>query len=305
MEVPRTYKKLYQHWAHHSVPPTKPNDTRDLDRDLLIEIEEFATARMRIWERKYQGDKPLYTQDQILQHYRFCNIYRELDRQTVEIHQQLRSLLNDFPLWLLNIVFQRMVCNPMTVKQVGLLSYSSQRNAQVYANLRNAESPKYGHAYVFPISAIQQSDYPTREEFFCGHLPQVMQELARQIQTFEQVSVNQALQELLPRFGFNLRFHWTEVLIDVAYQFPEYIDLYHDFHIGPGAITVAKRLNPQLSPGEVADRCVGYELPQFPYLTYRGQPVQLSAENWEGIFCEFRKYTNLKKGTGRKRIYRP
>ncbi len=39
-------------------------------------------------------------------------------------------------------------------------------------------------------------------------------------------------------------------------------------------------------------------------LTYKNEPIILSAENWEGIGCEFRKYTNLKAGNGRKRLYK-
>jgi hypothetical protein len=38
-------------------------------------------------------------------------------------------------------------------------------------------------------------------------------------------------------------------------------------------------------------------------LTLNSKPLRLSAENWEGIGCEFRKYTNLSEGKGRKRIY--
>jgi hypothetical protein len=38
-------------------------------------------------------------------------------------------------------------------------------------------------------------------------------------------------------------------------------------------------------------------------LTYDNVRVRLSAENWEGVGCEFRKYTNLKAGKGRKRLY--
>ncbi len=38
-------------------------------------------------------------------------------------------------------------------------------------------------------------------------------------------------------------------------------------------------------------------------LTVNGEKLFLSAENWEEVGCEFRKYTNLKQGKGSKRIY--
>jgi hypothetical protein len=36
---------------------------------------------------------------------------------------------------------------------------------------------------------------------------------------------------------------------------------------------------------------------------YNGKELPLSSENWEGIGCEFRKYTNLLIGKGRKRYF--
>jgi hypothetical protein len=38
-------------------------------------------------------------------------------------------------------------------------------------------------------------------------------------------------------------------------------------------------------------------------LSFNAKPVRLSVENWEGIGCEYRKYTNLAKGLGRKRAF--
>ena len=66
-----------------------------------------------------------------------------------------------------------------------------------------------------------------------------------------------------------------------------------------------KRLNNTTDPIEVNLSLISKSVPEFTYLTYEGEPVWLSAENWEGIGCEFRKYTNLLAGTGRKRLYRP
>ncbi|HPN67161.1 MAG TPA: hypothetical protein PLZ62_00715 [bacterium] len=117
---------------------------------------------------------------------------------------------------------------------------------------------------------------------------------------FENVTVNNGLQKILSEFGLNFRFHWTEMLIDVAYQYPTMIDLFRDFYIGPGAKPTLHRLSK--SPN-ILDQLVGIKLKHFPYLQYDGKPVYLSAENWEGIVCEFRKYTNLKNGEGRIRLY--
>lgn len=298
MEIPDELKSLYRHWkAHSKLEPT--GSTAVLPNKLIW----FITERMSIWEQKYRDAKPPFTNDKALQKYRFCNIYRELDRQTTEIHTQLNGLRNDFPLWLLNVAFHRFVCKPETILKVGLLNFDADNNQQVYEKLIALPKPKYGTPYVFPISVIQKSAFPTREKFFCYYLPKTIPSVAEELEKFNNITVNEALKRLLPTFGFNFRFHWTEILIDIAYQYPNLIDLYKDFYVGPGALPTAQAINPELTPSEVVDSCVGTELKNFPYLTFEDLPIKLSAENWEGIFCEYRKYTNLKEGKGRKRIY--
>lgn len=106
----------------------------------------------------------------------------------------------------------------------------------------------------------------------------------------------------MPIFGLNFKFHWTEILIDVAYQYPKYIDLFKKFPVGPGSLPTMKKLNEVEDPVKTNLTLVSLEIPDFPYLTYDRKKVWLSAENWEGIGCEFRKYTNLSSGVGRRRL---
>lgn len=298
MEIPQELRTLYRHWKNHT--SQKLNCTTF---KIPEELVWFMAERMKIWEKKYKGESPPYTTDETLQKYRFCNIYRELDRQTIEIHKHLKDLRDEFPLWLLNVAFYRFVCKPKTVEAIGLLNFDSNNNKTVYKRLLNTQKPKYGTPYVFPISVIQKSEYPTREKFFCLYLPKKLLSVAKIIQSFNNTTVNKALEEVLPVFGFNFKFHWTEILIDTAYQFPNLINLYKDFYVGPGAIPTAKVINPNNDPTKTADLCVGAKLNNFPYLTFDNKPVLLSAENWEGIFCEYRKYRNLKNGRGRVRRF--
>jgi hypothetical protein len=63
------------------------------------------------------------------------------------------------------------------------------------------------------------------------------------------------------------------------------------------------RLNSSVFPEDTCQSLMSLGIPTFPYLTYEGKTIWLSTENWEGIGCVFRKYTNLESGTGRKRLY--
>lgn len=302
MEISDDLKALYKHWEDHT-KETASNPSVNLDQATLEQVHLLISERMRIWEVRQDGTLPPYTADPILSKYRFCNIYRELDRQTIEIHSLLKHMEQDFDLWLLNIIFCRMVCRPETVRQVGFLSYDTKQNKRVLEKLVNLPRPKYGAAYIFPISLLKNIELNTREEFFCFYLPQVVRKCSKSIAALNKASVSDALKVILQTFGLNFKFHLTEVLIDVAYQYPACIDLYGHFPVGPGSIPTMKRLNSAESPEDICLALTATRPVSFPYLTFNGKNIWLSAENWEGIGCEFRKYSNLSLGNGRKRRY--
>lgn len=304
MELPDYLITLYRHWNKHVVVNAVGSglDTIISDGLLAMQIQEFVAERMNIWKRKQCGDSKPYSNDPILQKFRFCNILRELDRQTIEYHTLLNPLRDDFALWLLNMFYARMVARPETVRAVGLLSFEDRENKYVYERLIGHPKPKYGTPYVFPISVIMRSATPTRELFLTQFLPQIIQVVAAEIETWHDESVEAGVEKIVALFGYNLKFLWTEVLIDVAYQYPEYIDLFGRFPIGPGAAPTFKRIDSSANPVSLVYELGVLKIPSG--LRYHGTPIVLSSENWEGIGCEFRKYTNLSAGRGRMRYYK-
>lgn len=174
-------------------------------------------------------------------------------------------------------------------------------NGKLYEWFMNLARPRFGTPYVFPVSTIMRGPTPTRELFLTQHLPSVMGKIVDTIRTWDRKSVYEGVNEILPLFGYNHSFLWTEVLIDTGYQHPEHINLYGAFPIGPGSTPTMKRIGSKLEPHELARKLALLPLPTD--ITYEGVPLQLSSENWEGIGCEFRKYTNLQNGGGRKRLF--
>ena len=304
MELPEELKTLYRHWPEHATQNRGRLQVSEVFHDdrLREQMLIFVQKRMLIWDAKYNGRSATYTDDQILSTYRFCNIFRELDKQTIELHTLLNPLRDNFPMWLLNMFYGRLVARPETVRAVGLLSFDSVENEKLYERLMKSQRPRYGTPYVFPVSTILRSVTPTREMFIARYLMTVMSKVAGEISRWDKLSVVEGVQRALPLFGFNLEFLWTEVLIDVAYQYPKYIDLYKPFPVGPGSLPTFKRINPDVQPTKLAEKLglLGVDAG----LTYEQKPLLLSAENWEGIGCEFRKYTNLAAGKGRKRLYK-
>ena len=303
MELPVNLKEIYRHWSLHTIPPEKtllPGDVF-VKPELFEEVSWFINERMSVWKKKVSGSVSPYTDDPVLQKYRFCNIFREFDKQTIVFHTLLNPIRDDFPLWLLNMFYCRMVARPETIQRAGLLSFNSAENEMVYKKLMDTPRSRFGTPYVFPVSVILKSKTPTRELFITSYLPSVMKEVAQEIADWQKESVYDGVEKILPIFSYNLHFLWTEVLIDVAYQFPHYIDLFAQFPVGPGSAPTMQRINPDEDPSVLVAK-----LSQIPFdtgVTYNNKPLRLSAENWEGIGCEFRKYTNLKSGNGRKRLF--
>lgn len=303
MELPDNIKTLYRHWPLHVTSQVAMNLTSVVpDRLLARSIENFISERMQIWCKRHTGAPRPYTHDPILGQYRFCNILRELDRQTLEYHEILYPIRGDFSVWLLNMFYARMVARPDTLRMTGLLSFDTQANNRVYEELLNHPRPRYGTPYVFPVSTIMRSTTPTRELFATRHLPRVMKTIAREIEHWQKLSVYDGVAKLLPLFGFNLAFLWTEVLIDVAYQYPERVDLFGRFPVGPGAIPTMSHIDNTAESSLLVARLGSLHMQSG--LLYDGVPIRLSAENWEGIGCEYRKYTNLSAGRGRRRLYK-
>lgn len=302
MELPKHIRELYRHWPRH-VGAGSGSENVDLTNSPIVkEICDFAHERLSIWQKKISNEPMPYTNDPILQKYRFCNVFREFDKQTIAIHTLLNPLRDDFSLWLLNTFYCRMVARPETIEEAGLLSFDPIQNQELHDRLMASSRPRYGTPYVFPISTIQKSVTPDRERFISEHLPSIMKTIANEIEAWESMSVIDGVAKILPIFGFNLNFLWTEVLIDVAYQYPERVDLFARFPIGPGSLPTMRMIDRAADPVDLAVR-----LSSIPFdsgVTIDGAPLRLSAENWEGIGCEFRKYTNLKAGRGRKRVYR-
>lgn len=293
--------KLYRHWDSHTEKPTAVIPPNFTDTKLLEDLKWFIAERMHMWELRARGGPPPYSEHPILASYRFCNVYRELDRQTIEFHTLLSPLRNDFPLWLLNMFYCRVVARVSTIEHTGLLMLDQKENVKVFEKLLNAPIPRYGTPYVFPISLLQRSPFPTRELFLTRFVPEQIDRIAREIKTWKKKNVYEAVQIITALFGFPFSFHWTEVLIDTAYQYPKHINLFGRFPVGPGALPTLQRIAPGNDPSYIVERLTA--LPIETGLTYNTRPVYLSAENWEGICCEFRKLTNLTSGTGRRRRY--
>lgn len=83
--------------------------------DLVFWIKE----REMIRERKEAGQPAPWTKDEVLQSYRFCNVYREDDKVTRWIAKNWRKPLDKKPGLVINMCVARMVNWPDTLEELG------------------------------------------------------------------------------------------------------------------------------------------------------------------------------------------
>ncbi len=286
---------------------------------------------MEIWHQKNAGLDWPRTDDTILQTYKFCNAYRELDKQTIYIHKKLAHLRDNFPLRLCNLMMFRFMAKIETFEQLGIYDYRmssppcreagaeiqtgfppqqakrechTEISTQYEDKLRALPSPKFGDAYLFPPQVPQTLGYHDRYDFICQYLPKISGELAELIETFEDLSVSDALSLVLQKLNIWLKFHFTEILIDVAYQYPELINLNGKFWVWPGSRPTMKRFDAKKVPEDVCLLLIQTQPNNFPYLEIDGKQMPITAEWIEWLWCEFRKYSNLKLWGGKKRVYK-
>jgi hypothetical protein len=141
---------------------------------------------LEIWHRKDAGTPPPWTDDKILQTYKFCNSYRELDKQTIYIHSKLADLRDNFPLWLCNLMMFRFIAKIETFEQLGIYNFG---NPTYEARLRAISGTKFGDAYLFPPQVPQTIGYQDRYDFICQYLPSIADDLAEFITGFDNISI--------------------------------------------------------------------------------------------------------------------
>lgn len=282
---------------------------------------EFIYDRHLIYNKKKAGDPWPWTQDPILQKYKFCNVYRELDTCTIYLYQKLQKYkANIEEILFLIILFRRF-------NVVGIFTYLFQEQEfndgvldfnKMRRNLDKLKRLKikfFNEAYT--LCQVPYDKKASKEKHvqillsmkdiwnhkLLSHIPQ------------EAPKIFEWLQIKGHRIGPFLAY---QVMQDLNYQriFP--IPGFRSFtYVGPGAEPALNLINPPRLGVSKETRCAEvHEIQAELFKVLKddkgkdwskiADPRQtlLSIHNIQASLCEFRKYLNLSKGKGRKRLYR-
>ena len=116
---------------------------------------DWIAQRHRIYLKKSAGEPPPWTDDEILRRYRFCNVFRELDRVTVWLREHWRDPYADSDHLWIAMCLARQVNWPETLEEIGFpkRGYNAGRVQRVLEARKAREEKVYTGAYMISAPA--------------------------------------------------------------------------------------------------------------------------------------------------------
>ena len=271
----------------------------------------FATARERyaVYLRRSQGQRPPWTKDPILINYRFCNVYRELDKVTRWLHDNWREPYRDHPNLVFSMALARLINWPPTLEAIGFPKRWSPGHAVRVINKRQEAGVKaYTGAYL--LGAIPKG--ANKAEYLVNS---VLTPLYKALRTAELPSRLETAWYYFKSFQGIGDFLAYEIVSDLrhTHYLRDAPDILTWANAGPGALRGLTRLwgfQPK------TQRLIGYNFPKeraneaMQMLLTESRKQLPDMPLWEmreveHHLCEFDKYLRIKEGQGTLERFRP
>lgn len=264
------------------------------------ELFAFIKERHNIYVRRQSNQAKPWTDDPILQNYRFCNVYRELDTQTKWLAENWRDPnCKDKDLWFACLVF-RFVNWHETAEEFGYpVPWDGKKFFEVLSRRATARKKVYSSAYMISTHGVKQS----KPFYLVNSLTKIWG---------NRENVRPHKNQALEAFHANLKgcfdvgsFIAGQVVADIKYT-PLFKDS-PDWEIfaasGPGSKRGLNRvLRREVNTPWKEDvwRAVHDDLwcKIAPRVIAAGMP-RLHAQDLQNCLCEFDKYERVRLGEGR------
>ena len=273
----------------------------------------FVKERHAIYMRRYSGQPKPWTDDPILQQYRFCNVFRELDSVTEWIADIWRTpYAADPDLWFAMVV-ARLVNWPDTLEPLTSVMFSRDKVSWYPKQfVRILHDRKKRGEKVFSGAYIVSTNGHTMDkaEYLAAHVLTPLWQARKQLRIDLSVQKNftwRAWHEKLVQFDGLGSFMAAQVVADIKYAAP-YLgvsDWYTFAASGPGSRRGLNRVlgRPVDSPWREEDwrRALVpvYEAARA-YMREVCEPP-MHAQDVQNCLCEFDKYERTRLGEGKPR----
>ncbi len=294
----------------------------------VLAFFEFIEERHQIWHKRFalQQEAP-WTEDPILQKYKFCNVYRDLDRGTEWIVKEISETITPDVLGKQNAIFMdityRLLNNAeffVEHQALGdLHGYSQAVSGQEVDDnpleqaLRQFKAD-HGHVFNTAYTAFKTLNNATglkdTIKSYCAVVHYVyknIEDITTRVVKAQTAEESCKSLESIPGIGPFLAYEiWCDLILLKVHKWNE-----NDYvNVGPGAVAGLEIIfGGEYALGKMANRdyanmCLKLKYTQDEYLGADYPGKELSLRSIEHSLCEYRKYTHLKQGKGRPRIYK-
>ncbi len=265
-------------------------------------FKRFIVKRMNVFERKASGAQAPWTNDPILQRYKFCNVYRELDRVTVWVREHWRTdYATHADLWFAMCV-ARLVNLPSTLEELRPLPWDRDAFVRTLDTIMTSGRRAFSGAYM-----VTTHGQPIRKSvFMADHILGPLWEAREVLRPTEDTTLRDYHQLLSQHVGLG-SFLAAQVIADLKHvrDCPLFYapDWWSWAAPGPGSLRGVNRIRGR-GPARSGYRhgewlSLVNELQELiqPHLTKRGWP-ELCAQDMQNCLCEFDKYERVRLGEG-------
>ncbi|MFH1010524.1 MAG: nucleotide kinase domain-containing protein [bacterium] len=280
--------------------------TFSTDPDHLSLFFTFTAERHRIYRKRKAGSAPPWTDDPILQTYKFTNIFRDLDPGTLYVTNKILPKLTSAEDVIFNLIIYRLFNRIATFDAVGIQSVTSFDRAAFESRLRELArtQPVFTNAHI--VSGYAFIPGKDKIEKVCTILEGIHRNIPRMA---KDVLVHQDSD-----FTFNTlhgikglgNFLAYQICVDIGYWNSKLYNESEHVVCGPGCLRGLSRIfRGKYDPVEAIRYLESVQYEQFRRLNidsadlFEGRRLNLMAI--EGCLCEFFKYDKALRHEGRPR----
>ncbi|MGE3770455.1 MAG: nucleotide kinase domain-containing protein [Bdellovibrionales bacterium] len=271
---------------------------------------DWIAERHRIFLKRAAGAAAPWSDDPIMQEYRFCNVFRELDKVTAWLRENWREPYADSPHLWIAMCLARQVNWPATLAEVGFpVDGYDAKLVRQRLEARKARGEKvYTGAYMISAPTGRYDDMAKPQytaEVVVGALWQAQDEFHAFFKNGRQPTLEE-VHAWLRRFRGWGDFMAYEVVTDLRHT--RYLNKAADINTwavaGPGAIRGLNRLHGRPYKKSMTQMQAGDEMRELLALSKGNLPdfvPQLELRDIEHSLCETDKWLRIHLGEGKMR----
>jgi len=270
---------------------------------LYPELLHWVKERRKIYQRKEGGEIPPWTDDKILQQFKFTNVERELDRTTIWVAKNWRKPNKDCTVLWFNMVIACLLNWPDTLDEIGYTKKFIPEEFKAKLKARRDRGEKvFAAAYIVSTNgrAMDKIDYVV------DIILTPMWEAREAFEVDKGKDTKLFLRDLfglLTSFNGMGSFLASQVVAYMKYEQPwsSAIDWEYFATSGPGSRRGMNRLHDRPVKKSQKEEVWLAELHELQFkLSEDG--IDIHAQDVQNCLCEFDKYMRTKSGEGRPKV---